>query len=563
MRMESYPVTVSSTELRPYPQAPMSPCRFRSRKRHGWKMLAIALTGLLVAVTGGLPAKAEEPLSERPPAAEVTAEVVSSRLKELDASQALDDATKGKLRELYQQASQDIEATKTWTASAKRSEQMATSAPEELAKTKADLASLPRQSVISIPEASLVQLEQTLSQKNNELTAAKTLLADLEAEPKRRATRRVEIPKLMAAARDRLAETDSQLQELAASTDTSETTTAMRLSLLTRKRTLEQEIAAYQAELKAYDLRAELLPLRRDLAAARAALGEQELAKWREAINRQRQRDAEDQLHRAKQEAQQAHPAIADLTRQNAELAERRKALAQLIVQTTEKLEKANQQLATLQDQFTRTQDKVDTVGQTNAIGLLLRKQQEAMPDVGRQHKSIRQRQPVIQEIQLELLQLDDRRTDLADLEEQIRKELQVAGRGEHFDNEYELEWAARRALETEKEYLDALIVDLNSYFDKLIDLDNVERQLTKQAEDYIEYIDERVLWIRSTSVLNTASLSYLGQATAWLVSPPGMARSGDLPHRGCSKEPASRSLRSPRVQFAVLDTTSSAEASE
>ena len=324
----------------------------------------------------------------------------------------------------------------------------------------------------------------------------------------------------MATARERLAEVETQLQTLAAATDTSDLATAKRLSLSTRRRALEQEILSYQAELKAYDQRAELLPLRRDLAAGRGALAEQELAKWREAINRQRQRDAEEQLHRAKQEAQQAHPAIAGLTQQNAELAERRKALAQLIVQTTGRLEKAKQQLAALQDQFTRTQGKVDAVGQTNAIGLLLRKQREAMPDIRSQYKNIRERQPVIQECQLELLQLDDRRTDLADLEEQIRKELQAAARGEHFDNEYELEWAARRALETEKEYLDALIVDLNSYFDKLIDLDNAERQLTQQTEDYVEYIDERVLWIRSTSALDTASFRHVGQATAWLIRP-------------------------------------------
>lgn len=474
--------------------------------------LAIALLGLNATI-------ADESIPESPPAEEVTTEAVGNRLKEIETSQTLDDATKGKLRELYQQASQDLEASKTWMAAIKRSEQMAMSAPEELTKTKSDLASLPRQSIVSIPEASLVQLEQTLSQKNDAVTALKALLADLEAEPKRRAARRVEIPKLVAAARGRLAEVELQLQALAAA-DTSDLAAANRLSLSTRRRALEQEMLSYQAELKAYDQRAELLPLRRDLTAGRVALAEQELAKWREAINRQRQRDAEEQLHRAKQEAQQAHPAIAGLTLQNTELAERRKALAQLIAQASGRLERAKQQLAALQDQFTGIQGKVDLVGQTNAIGLLLRKQREAMPDVRSQYRSIRQRQPVIQECQLELLQFEDRRTDLADLEEQIQKELQVAASGEHFDNEYELEWAARRALETEKEYLDALIVDLNSYFDKLIDLDSAERQLTQQTEDYIEYIDERVLWIRSTSALDTASLHHVGQATVWLVSP-------------------------------------------
>lgn len=510
MRMESRPATFASEDRWQF----AGPSRTSACSAAPVGLVLIG-TWLILILTGLPPLIANEP-----PAEEITIEAVQNRLKEIEASQTLDDAAKGNLRELYQQAVQDLEAAKTWAASVKRSEEMVASAPDELAKVKSDLASLPRQSTVSIPETSLVQLEQSLSQKSTELTALKNLLAELEAEPKRRSARRLEIPKLTAAARERLAEVEAQLQALAGAADTGETAAAKRVALTARRRCLEQEALSYQTELKAYDQRAELLPLRRDLAAGQAALAEQELTKWREAVNRRRQRDAEDQLRRAKQEAQQAHPAIADLTRQNEELAQRRKDLAQLIVQTTAQLDKANNDLAGLEDQFKRTQEKADTVGQTNAIGLLLRKQRQAMPDVRSQARSIRQRQPIIQECQLELLQLDDRRTDLADLEKQIQKELQVAGREAQVDNEYELEWAARRALETEKEYLDALIVDLNSYFDKLIDLDNAERQLTQKTEQYIEYIDERVLWIRSTSALDKESLQYLGPAAAWLIQP-------------------------------------------
>ncbi len=494
--------------------------------------LAAVLLGLSCLGAG-------ETVAEKPPAEELALETVQNRLKEIEASQTLDDATKGKLRELYQQSIQDLEAAKGWAASAARSDQMAASAPDELAKTKSELASLPRQSLVSVPEVSLVQLEQTLSQKSAELAAAKTLLADLEAEPKRRATRRMEIPKQMTSARERFNEVEAQIQTLVTAEDASGLAGAKRFALAARRQALEQEILSLQAELKAYDLRAELLPLRRDLAAGQVALAEQELARWQEAINHRRQRDAEDQLRRARQEAQGAHPAIADLMRQNAQLAERRKPLAQLIVQTTGQLEKANQQLAALEDQFKRTQDKVDAVGQTNAIGLLLRKQRQAMPDVRSQSVNIRLRQPIMQECQLELLQFDDRRTDLADLESQIQKELHVAQRGEYPDNEYELEWAARRALETEKEYLDALIVDLNSYFDKLIDLDNAERQLTQKTEEYIKYIDERVLWIRSSAALDPASLHQdVGLAAAWLVQ-----RASWLELTGCLAQDAGKNL--------------------
>lgn len=533
MRRDSCPIAESKSA----PRSPSGPA-LRVRPRAALARVALLVLCTCLGPLAAAPSLAgEESLAEKPPAEQLTLQSVQDRLKGLESARALDEATKTKLRELYQQAIGELEAAKKWSESAARFESMATSAPEELAKIKADLAALARQSAFPIPEGSLVQLEQTLSQKSNELAAEKAKLAELEAEPKLRAARRIEIPKLVGAAREKLAELENQLQ--APVQDSSEPAAAKRLAIVARRQALEQELASHQTELKAYDVRAELLPLRRDLAAGRVALAEQELTKWREAVNRQRQRDAEDQLRRAKREAQQSHPAIADLTRQNAELAERRKDLAQLIVQTTRQLETANQRLASLQDQFTRTQSKVDTVGQTNAIGLMLRKQRETMPDVRSQIANIRDRQPIIQECQLELLQFEDRRTDLANLEEQIRKELQIASRSEYAaDDQYALEAAARRALETEKEYLDAMIVDLNSYFEKLIDLDYAEQQLAEQTDEYVKYINERVLWIRSTSVLGMTSLGYVGQAAGWLVNPESWLATAAGLYADCCKDP-------------------------
>ena len=464
-------------------------------------------------------AQGESP-PQKPPAEQVTVEAVQNRIKQLEDAPALDAATKSKLRELYNQALDDVGAADKWASRAKRFEQMAATGPEELLKTKAALEGLPRETSVSIPEASLLQLEQTLSQKATELSEQKLKFAEIEAEPKRRASRRIEIPKLVVAIRERLADVDNQLQAAAPATESSDLTSARRLSLWARHRAVHQELLCHENELRAYEVRTELLPLQRDLAARQIALAEQELTKWQEAINKQRQRDVEVQLRRAQQEAQQAHPALAELTKQNAELAERRKNLAELIVQTTTQLEDTNQKLTALQDQFKRIQGKVETVGLTNAIGLSLRKQREAMPDLRNHRKNIKTRQLAIRESQLALLQFEDRRSDLANLEAQIQKELHTTGHAQGQSDQYELEAAARNALETEKDYLDALIVDLNSYFDKLVDLDNAERQLIKQTEDYAKYIDERVLWIRSAAVLGLPDCRQLPEGVLWLIRP-------------------------------------------
>lgn len=481
--------------------------------------MALASLALFLSASAG-DAWAGAPTAS-PPDEDVTADLVQSRLKQVEDSTTLDEAAKGSARDLYQQALQDLEAADNWAAAVRRFEQMAAGAPQRLAATKAELESLPRQTIAPIPrDARLLQLEQKLSEIDAELKKKKAALAELEAEPKRRASRRVEIPKAVVSGQERVAEVEKQLQAAAAATESAEVALARRTSLLARRRALEQERLSYEKELKAYEVRGELLPLRRDMAARQVALMEQELAQWQAAIHRRRQIDINAQLEAVKEEAPPANPVIAKITQQNAELAERRKYVAQLIVDTTRQLEDTRKKLTGLQDQFKRTQDKVETVGLTDATGLLLRKQREEMPNLRSHRKNIRGRQLAVRDVQLELLQREDRRSELANMDPQVAKELRDAQRAQHGGSTTDLEDAVRNALETEKGYLDALIVDLNSYFYRLVDLDTAEQQLIAQTEQYANYIDERVLWIRSAPVFGTPALRHLASGAMWLIEP-------------------------------------------
>ncbi len=168
-----------------------------------------------------------------------------------------------------------------------------------------------------------------------------------------------------------------------------------------------------------------------------------------------------------------------------------RKELAAHIADTTRQLEQTNQQLTALKDQFKNSQEKVNAGGLTNAIGLLLRKQRETLPNVHNHRRDINARQAAISQSQLSLLQLQDRRSALADLEQQVRATLQNLGPNSQRSDDQEFESAVRNSLQTEKNYLDALIADHNLYFGNLVDLDIAEGQLISDTEAYATYIDD------------------------------------------------------------------------
>ncbi|MDZ7620106.1 MAG: hypothetical protein U1E05_24145, partial [Patescibacteria group bacterium] len=440
--------------------------------------------------------------SEAIPNEYLAPETIQASLRQMEDAPDLDEPTRAKARELYAKAQGELELAKTWRAKVERFSQMVVLAPQELEQTKADLAAVVEAPDLAVPSASLAELEALLSAKESELTEQRAAVTELESELRRRASRRIEIPKLVAAAQEQLGEVLRQLHAPVV-TEPPAITAARRIKLLARREALEQELASYEREQRAYEVRTELLSSQRDLAARRAAHLEQVVLEWRTQVTRQRYRETETQLQQARREAAQAHPALEQLAENNARWAERRKELAELIATTTRDLDQTNDRLTTLQDQFERTREKVDTVGLTNAIGLLLRNQRESLPSDHDYLQRIGARQPTIRDCQFELLQLKDRRSELANLDVQVQRELDAMARDFGPDDLAELKISVEGILQSELDYLDALILDTNSYFDRLVDLDNAERQLAAQTHDYSTYINERVLWIQSATVLD------------------------------------------------------------
>jgi potassium-dependent mechanosensitive channel len=466
--------------------------------------------------------------SDKPPVENISAEVIQARLKQVEDARDLDDALKAKIRDYYQQAARELDSAQTWLSAAAHFEQMAASAAADLAATKSQLDKLPSQPALAIPaDITLPQIDQLVSKKQSELDEHRSRLAESEAEPKRRASRRADIPKLTSAAKDRIAHLDEQLQAPAAADEPAQLTGPRRALLLCQRRALECELQALEKEIAAYEATAELLPLRRDFSARSVTLAEQEIMAWQEAANRRRQQEAEKQLQAARLDAAGAHPAVKRLAHENADLAQSRKELVEHMADAKRQLETTKQQLTALKDTFQRTREKVDAGGLTNAVGLLLRKQRETLPDLRIYRREMTAGQTAISESRLTLLEMQDRRSALGDLEQQVRATLNSLDLNAGQPDSAELETAVRDSLQTEKTYLDDLIKEDNSYCDILWNLYIAQLQLTKATEAFATYIDERILWIASASPVSTSDFSHAGHVLWRLFGPDALHEIG------------------------------------
>jgi potassium-dependent mechanosensitive channel len=474
---------------------------------------------LLLAATVFGQAAPPKPLTE----AEFTA-MLQSRLNQVADTSELTDAEKAKAKDLYKQAITEMEAAKRWIETTAQNEKLAADAPKETEQTKAALAAPPPQTTALIPsDATLLQIEQGISQREAALEKLRKALADDEEELNGRPARRAKIPEQINDAKKSLADVNTQLDLPPPKDEKPSLGIARRLFLVSQRRRSEQEIICRQKELDAYEKRTELLPLRRNREALDIASAVNEIKQWREAANQRRQQEAEQQIQQASREADQAHSTgiVRELAEDNAKLAEKRKPLADAIIEVSRQKEQVDKELKEVTKLCKDMKDREELAGKAKIashVGSLLRTQRDSLPNLREYVHAVELQQQRQSDYGLALLEWRNKAFALTD--QRIQESLQNAGMAEQDGNRAQLESAVRKALKTQADCLNSLTADCENYLGKLADLISAEAQLIAVTKECQQFIDERVLWIESAGPLGLADARPGNEALWWLIGP-------------------------------------------
>ncbi len=264
---------------------------------------------------------------------------------------------------------------------------------------------------------------------------------------------------------------------------------------------LKSELAAYDAEKAVDKLRLELDSTRQSVALADL---ERQISGL--LLKRKNEKIAEDAVVKAQDELEQVSFNVnKPLAERNLELAILNRNITKVKDGVEEDRNVAQKKLKDLKAEFELTKQKVEKVGLNAAVGALLRRQRTSLPDVRVHRDAVQGLQPRIDDAQLLLLDLEEEKKQLDDAESNDFEALA----SQYFDFELtedltreereaaRLEanglWKRRRA-----DYLVQLIRSQESYFNALTDLSISHGELILKSEEFAEYIDERVLWVRS-----------------------------------------------------------------
>jgi potassium efflux system protein len=407
----------------------------------------------------------------------------------------------------------------------------AESAPKEIERLGKALAE-PAEAEPNVPaDADLEQLRATLTARRDRLSAARAEAEALRGESKLRQERRAAIPQKLAAAESQIAQATGELGQTEASGDPPSVKEARRILLRKQVDAWSAERRRYEKQRDTADVRDRLLAARLEKALADVKRLEASVARWDAAVTARQEQETRREIEQAREAEQRAtdEPAFVkealarntDLSELRAEVQPRRKAVESRLAEVRKRREE-------FAESARKLRTLADTAGQTDFFGTLLREQRTVLPSTYQLRQELSSVQQHLAEVRVRLYELRGELEEIADPNAVADSTVQAKGEGLSARRREAAARSLRAAFSARKDHLEALIGEYEELYRTLLELSTQQLPIyIDQVEDFRSFIDENVLWIRSTRPLGLAHLRESVAAASSLADPGAWRRIG------------------------------------
>lgn len=448
----------------------------------------------------------------------LTAEKLTS---ELTAIEALTDIDAEAKKEHVDRINKAIKWLQDEQESARRKtelEAQLAAVPELLRQAQEELAKPSPPVTVEFPSgATVAQLETKLAELRHQVELDEAALRAKEGECENRLQRLSEISKEIIEIDKKVADAKLQLNTL---TGAELLTKTKRFEQRARLRGRQQQLVTIKLEQQRLEAITELLPMQRDLAKRTATNSKKLLQSWQTAVDTWRKEESKRQAAEARRVAQNSHPALKSLATKNAEIAELRIQTAAEIERLAKTIKRIGESSKQYEEAFEELKKKVEHAGATSSTGVLLLKQRDELPrDLEFQERSAFV-QKVMPEAHLKLMELNQLRRQMSDPAEMATQMLSSFSKSlANYDQQQVLD-VVTGLLSDRRDFLDKASVDQNTYLQDLNDLELANQALQEQVSEFRQYLDQRVMWIRSAEPMTLVDAKQAGQGILTLASP-------------------------------------------
>lgn len=428
---------------------------------------------------------------------------LEQRIQSLENAAELDEGVRARALAAYRQALAAIQRRDGARAEAQAFDQLIAGGRQQIEDVNGAIARLERaEREVRVPRVvSVAEGRPLLEQAKAEVVTLTAQLQEIRSQLRITAAR-------PAAIRDEIAREKALLSELEAQrADLAEDTTLAAEVREGRSQSLRAQQAASQAtlerldkELLAQPIQAALLEARRRETAARLRLAEHRAAQLELALAEVQRSEALQAIADAGVEIPPEaadHPTVVALREDNVATAATITDLTDRRAEVRDARDAVAARAAELQEAYERAQRQLEVAGANQVIGRILLEERRSLPDLASYRSRLAQREDRVQEAGLRALELERERDRLEE-------------HGAYLDRRFEplgdVDPAVTRAVEdllTAREQLLTQAIEANEqYLARLSELAFEEEGLLRIAQEFDDFLDERLLWIRSSEAV-------------------------------------------------------------
>ncbi len=437
------------------------------------------------------------PLAAHPPQEEghPTVAQVEQLIEQLSESEAEDTPA---LLATYEQTLKALRAAESSRIQALQYAAEVAEAPALLDAVRADLeqegGTGPLVADSSLPLAELIAAAE---RSEAELDAARAHVDELESIADQRTNRKAALPGDIAQAQQALSSTEESLAATPLNADNAPRRGLLHAQAAQHRARLE----ALKAERGAYEARSELLPLRRDRAAREYSVAEARFNALQDQLGSRRELDGEAAATESNAQfaaAAASIPQLAPLAEANLKVSALRSgenSVPRALNTARESLKQDREILNEIASRF-RSTSRRERAGAllTEGAGFVLRRDYEWLPREAYLRAQATIHAKELSAAQVQLILLEEQRSELRDLES-----ASYALFSPDTPDEESLD-TVRRLLGVHRDSLDAVIKELGALTNILDERVHLGGELQVASASYRGFIEQRILWVRSSS---------------------------------------------------------------
>lgn len=502
---------------------------YQMPRRLGFAALMLLPVVLAIGLSTDTQAQETRTQTALPTGTESTSLPTKARIEEqlaaLESSSGLDETLKSSLSELYRRALSslgDIEKFDARLAELAEALKTAPKQTQELQKSLERRSAAGASKPPALPNGLTTdQISQQLNQVLADAAAHEIRVSELSKLIDAGQTRPATARERLIVIKQALDTLDQDLQQVTPTGEAPELTQARRWALETQRQALWSEARMLEQELLGQSANEALIKVRHDLATIELRDLRARQRALEEALSERRAEQARaEQLasERAQREAEDKHPLIRDLIRQNAVLTGALGESTQRLSGLSEELARVEAEYKRIEDEYRGAKQRLEAAGLTRALGQVLLDQRNQLPDQRQYRGQIRARENLIADATLRQIRYREEDRQLRDLDRYLEELALTEPAVRAKDVRPEL----LEALRQRRNLLRQVIKSEDDYIRQLGELNYAAEQVVRVARGYDDFLAENLLWVRSAAAVDLETLKNLPAAVTWLVSVDG-----------------------------------------